>query len=92
MTPWATPAHEYRKPEAFVPTVLTAGLVRPLGVYAASHKTFDVMVGCEMERKHALALIFTRLPLKQHGWNHDTAKIELVRRTAEGFPVWRVSR
>lgn len=76
----------------FVPTVLTPGLVRPLSVYAAGRRSFEVMCCCEMEAPHAKALIFTRLPLEEMGWEFFSAQIQLSRRDKDNFPIWKISR
>jgi hypothetical protein len=75
----------------FVATILTPGLVRPLTVYAAGRKSFDVMTCCEMKPAFALALIFSRLPLEQLGWEYKATQIEFAGRS-DSFPIWKLTR
>jgi hypothetical protein len=75
----------------FVATILTPGLVRPLTVYAAGRKSFEVMTCCEMKPAFALALIFSRLPLEQLGWEYKATQIEFAGRS-DSFPIWKLTR
>lgn len=77
---------------AFSPSVQTADLVSALSVYAAGRKSFDVIVRCNIEKHTALALIFSRLPLAEHGWEYEQTTIEYVGNRKLEWPKWRISR
>lgn len=70
---------------------VTLALVTPLSIFAAGHSSFEAIVRGPFGGREALAVIFSRLPLEEYGWEFDHTDINLVGHNGD-FPVWRVSQ
>lgn len=66
-------------------------LVTPLSVFAAGRSNFDCIVRGPFSGSEALAVIFSRLPMEEYGWEYSHTAINRAGHAGD-FPIWRVSR
>lgn len=67
-------------------------LVTALGVFVVRRQSFDAVVRTSAEAREVKNILFRELPLGEHGWNEDTAKLILLGASKDGFPIWRINR
>ncbi len=65
--------------------------VLPHCVFAAGKPAFEADT-LEVDKNAAKALIFSTLPLAEHGWNIKHAKITRLRANLSGRTTWRLER
>jgi hypothetical protein len=72
-------------------SIETLPRVSPHSIFAAAHSRFDVTVRGVLDAREAKILIFRELPLEDHGWNFQTARIRHLRNIPAGM-IFRMEK